>query len=137
MAKIKYIPVDIYRIKPIVFVGNLKEFKSFAEQMCKKDKSFKFVVDDINDNLQQLVYFEAATYWNTKIRKLIIYVPSLSLTPNNIDNVVHELSHATFQILDDVGIKVDADNNEAYAYLIGYLASEVYTKDGYEELQND
>lgn len=51
--------------------------------------------------------------------------------------MVHELAHATFIILDNVGIDVDVSNNEAFAYLQGYLAGQVCDEDGYEELQND
>lgn len=134
MAKMKCIPIDIYRLNLEVFVGSLKEFRAFIENLCKEDESYKAIVDNINDNIQGADIYEAATYWNNYERRLIIYLPSLSLKPHCINITVHELSHATQYILDDVSIRIDSSNYEAYAYLIGYLVEQVYTKDGYETI---
>jgi hypothetical protein len=44
-----------------------------------------------------------------------------------IDTFVHELAHATFHILGDVGVElVDNGANESYTYLIAYLMREVF-----------
>lgn len=67
----------------------------------------------------------------------MVYLPSLALKPHCINNVVHELSHVTFYIIDDVNVGVDCDNDEAFAYLIGYLAEQIYTKAGYENIEED
>ena len=52
---------------------------------------------------------------------VVIWIPEISFTPNNYDAIVHELSHATFHILNIVGIKIDPENQEPFAYLLGYL----------------
>jgi hypothetical protein len=44
-----------------------------------------------------------------------------------VDTLVHELDHAVFHILGDVGIPVeDGAANEAHAYILGWLMKEVF-----------
>jgi hypothetical protein len=44
------------------------------------------------------------------------------------DCVAHELLHVTLAILDHARIKLGSKSEEAYAYLLGYLTREFYTK---------
>ena len=45
-----------------------------------------------------------------------------------IDTFAHELAHAAFRILGDVGVPVEDEGaaNEAYAYLLGWLFKEIF-----------
>ncbi|MFM0044109.1 hypothetical protein [Paraburkholderia sediminicola] len=44
-----------------------------------------------------------------------------------VDTFVHELAHAVFHILGDVGVPVeDGQANECFAYLQGFLMKEVF-----------
>jgi len=45
---------------------------------------------------------------------------------NNIDTISHEITHAVAEILGGIGIKFNKKNEEAYAYLIGYLNREFH-----------
>jgi hypothetical protein len=45
---------------------------------------------------------------------------------NNIDTISHEITHAVAEILGGIGIKFNKKNEEAYAYLIGYLNKEFH-----------
>lgn len=138
MAKVKYIPIDIYRITPIVFVGDFKDLISFVKRKTMgAEEDYADLLEGIGNDSKETYTFEASTYWNNKTRTLILYFPEFHKKPHDIDNMVHELSHATFIILDNVGIDIDVSNNEAFAYLQGYLAEQIYDEDGYEELQND
>lgn len=42
--------------------------------------------------------------------------------------VAHEFLHATFFILNDRGLSLEAGSEEAYAYLLGYLLDKFYSK---------
>lgn len=64
----------------------------------------------------------------------MVYLPSLSLKAGSLEVIVHELSHVVFLILGDVGVQVDPDNNEAFAYLLGYLVRQVFTRKGYDKV---
>lgn len=43
----------------------------------------------------------------------------------NRNTLAHETLHAAWRILDMVGVKVAADNHEALAYLVGWVAGEL------------
>jgi hypothetical protein len=43
-----------------------------------------------------------------------------------IDTITHEVSHLVTDILHDSGVKVNRKNDEAYAYLTGYLNKEFF-----------
>lgn len=138
MAKVKYIPVDIYRITPTVFVGNFKDLVSFVKRNTKgEEEDYADLLEGIGNDSKETYTFEASTYWNNKTRTLILFFSEFPKKPHDIDNMVHELAHATFIILYNVGIDIDVSNNEAFAYLQGYLAEQICNEDGYEELQND
>ena len=138
MAKVKYIPVDIYRITPTVFVGDFKDLVSFVKRKTMgAEEDYADLLEGIGNDSKETYTFEASTYWNNKTRTLILYFPEFSKKSHDISNMVHELSHAAFIILDNVGIDIDVSNNEAFAYLQGYLAEQMCDEDGYEELQND
>ena len=138
MAKVKYISIDIYRITPIVFVGDFKDLISFVKRKTTgAEEDYADLLEGIGNDSKETYTFEASTYWNNKTRTLILYFPEFSKTPHDINNMVHELSHATFIILDNVGIDIDVSNNEAFAYLQGYLAEQIYDEDGYDGLLND
>lgn len=47
----------------------------------------------------------------------------VALLDSDPGTLAHELYHATWMILDYTGVKVDGQNDEAGAYLIGYLYS--------------
>lgn len=44
--------------------------------------------------------------------------------------LAHELIHTTFSILDDVSVKFDIENHEAFAYLYDYLFEQCWRKLG-------
>ncbi len=43
-----------------------------------------------------------------------------------IDTITHEVSHLTTDILHDAGVKINRKNDEAHAYLTGYLNKEFF-----------
>lgn len=40
--------------------------------------------------------------------------------------MAHEAVHAALDICDDVGVEVNADNQEPFAYLVGWITREIY-----------
>ena len=52
-------------------------------------------------------------------------VYAIGVFDGTIDTFMHELAHAAFFILGDVGVPVeDGGNNEAYTYLLGFMVRE-------------
>jgi len=53
------------------------------------------------------------------------YVIAIPLEDYDIKTAVHESVHCAWDILDAVGVKLDAENNEALAYLTEYIFDKV------------
>ena len=63
-------------------------------------------------------------------KKNIVYKCNvIVILDNNFSTFCHELSHATFRILQYVGINLENDGaNEAYCYLFGEMIGDLYKK---------
>lgn len=59
---------------------------------------------------------------------VVIWLPEISFTINNYDSIVHELSHAVWNILSCTGVKIGPENNEPFAYLLGDVFSKSLVK---------
>ena len=57
----------------------------------------------------------------------LIWVRKLPESVGDYGNLIHEIEHCTFEILNSRGIKHSDDSDEAFAYLLGWL---------YEEIEN-
>lgn len=47
--------------------------------------------------------------------------------PDDVETICHEASHATSFIFEYVGMPHTRDSDEAYAYMTGYIAREIWT----------
>ena len=61
----------------------------------------------------------------TSGRTVTIYLASQPRDARSVALLIHELSHATNFILREVGIPHTEDTEEAYTYLLEYIAREV------------
>lgn len=50
----------------------------------------------------------------------------IGIFDGRLRTVVHELGHATFNVLDFIGQPVDAEHSEAYCYLQDHLFNQAY-----------
>lgn len=81
------------------------------------------------------------TLRNEKKRLDVIYliIPIFDWTIQQQALLVHELFHITYIVLSAVGIKLSDDSDEAYAYYLQYLTTQVVTmllkKTGYADRQ--
>lgn len=58
----------------------------------------------------------------------LIRMYELRDTPEWYGNLAHEIFHAAEFIMERIGMKLTTESDEAYAYLIGYLTKEIYSK---------
>ncbi len=59
----------------------------------------------------------------------LIRIVEYPVTPLDYGNLQHEIFHAVTFIMDRIGMKlVVEESDEAYAYLIGYISTEIYKK---------
>lgn len=53
----------------------------------------------------------------------VIYMPKIDRTPESVSTLMHELLHATVNILSPRGIKAEDSNGETCCYLLGAMAT--------------
>ena len=58
----------------------------------------------------------------------LIRMPKVPKSVKEYGSLQHEVFHAVEFVLMRIGIKLCKKSDEAYAYLIGYLTSEIYKK---------
>ena len=129
MAKIKYVNVDIYKTGVTIFVGTHKEFIKYTKNMASKYDEYKDIVSLAEDRESA-----ASFYWDAESRTLIVEVTSLKFNYSKLGEVVHELDHAAFYILDECGVYYgpEDDSKEAHTYLLELLVKGTFNKEGYE-----
>ena len=131
MAKIKYVDVDIYKTGVTIFVGTHKEFIKYTNDMASKYDYYKEIVPLAEDRDNTSV---ASFYWDAESRTLIVEVTSLKFNYSKLGEVVHELDHAAFYILDECGVYYGPEDGskEAHTYLLELLVEGTFNKEGYE-----
>lgn len=131
MAKTKYINVDVYKTGVTIFVGTHKEFIKYVKNMASKCDYYKNLIS-LAEN--RAITSAASFYWEANSRTLIVEITSLKFNYNKLGEVVHELDHATFYILDECMIYygLEDESKEAHTYLLELLVRETFNKEGYE-----
>ena len=131
MAKIKYVDVDIYKTGVTIFVGTHNEFIKYLKDMASKKDYYKEIVPLAEDRDNTSA---ASFYWDVKSRTLIVEVTSLKFNYKTLGEVIHELDHAAFYILDECGVYYGPEDGskEAHTYLLELLVKGTFNKEGYE-----
>lgn len=130
MAKYKFIPVSIYKREIGIFIGSRNDFKNWIEEEYKEDDSYQGLVNLIQDTGTRT---EAASFWyNESTGDGIIELPKFPKTSREIAECAHEALHATFQILDFVGVDYEKDgSNESFTYLLEHLLYNILNQNSY------
>ena len=53
----------------------------------------------------------------------VIFMPRIDKTPEHVSTLIHELLHATVNILHPRGIEAEDSNSEAHCYLLGAMTT--------------
>lgn len=134
MAKVKYIPIDIYKRCIYVFIGNLDEFKSWVQKEYNNDEEKTFV--SMVMNLKEDEIGMASFNWDMIGGTGVVLIPKYPKTPEEHAALGHELLHATFFIMDLCHVEyIEHGNNEAFTYLFEHLERNALENVGYEEIK--
>ena len=111
MIKKYHFYVPIYSRKVYVYIG--EDYKKINDKINKD-----YSLTDIDNRAD---YLEASTIIMSHKEDGLI--DNIFLLPSSVEpyTIAHECVHMAWSILDLVGVKVEADNNEALAYLVGHL----------------
>lgn len=65
--------------------------------------------------------------YNYRLGVVIIRIYSTEInTPYGMNVLAHEIFHAVYSLLDDRGLKLTSESEEAFSYLTGYLMQKCY-----------
>lgn len=139
-SRYKYIYCDVWKCGVSVFIGNNTDLLKWAKKFYKEPEE--------QDMIQSIEQYGSGTDYKTKrvagriyyseSGQWVIHIPSFSFDydPVAISNLSHELEHATYGILDFVGMQYRyGGNNEAYTYLHEFLLKNALREKGYKEVR--
>lgn len=96
---------------------SIAETDAALEARLKKKKA------DYGDYFEEEFTKGRATLFNSKHCLIRFYKTA------DINTIAHECFHMVTLLMDFIGLKFDLNHNdEAYAYLLGYLVEEIYKK---------
>lgn len=115
----KIIPIHIYDTDIMLHLGSQDTLKEYL--------SLNFGMEDVvsildgmnitNNDLGKTVLLSNGS--------VILWMPSTPTTFKEKGTLAHEVYHATCEIMNKIGVPPSTDNEEAYAYLIGYITTKV------------
>ena len=133
-AKVKYIPIDVYKRYIYIFIGSLDEFKLWVKNTYTYDKEKEFVKMVLGFTEDSIGM--ASFNWDSAGGTGAVLIPKMPKTPKETATLIHELMHATFWVLDFCHIDYAPNgNNEAFTYLMEYLTRNALEKEGYKDIE--
>uniref|UniRef100_A0AAU8MK47 Phage protein n=1 Tax=Geladintestivirus 2 TaxID=3233134 RepID=A0AAU8MK47_9CAUD len=131
MSKYKFIHVDVFKKEIGLFVGTREDFISWIDEEYGNCDSYKDMVECVHNHP---IRYEDGTFWyNEKTGDGVIELHDIPHTAREIAIASHEALHATFQILDTVGVDYNKDTtNEAYCYLLELIMRNILKINNYK-----
>ena len=100
--------------------NDLYEFNLWVSFEEDPDKTIKWVFEEYNMFLYPITSHADFSPINDK--NYLVRVPEFDIKKvGHMPLLCHELLHATFKILEDVGLKLNSGSEEAYTYLFQHL----------------
>lgn len=136
----QYIHCDVYKHGVSVFIGDCASLRKWAKKVYNEPNE-KDLIQAIELSCTDENYFDnsvaARCYSSSSSGQFVVHLPSFSFSynPEEISCLSHELLHATFLMLDFIGIEYKYDgNNEAYTYLHEYLLKHALLEKYYKKV---
>lgn len=127
MIKIKYFENEMYHGHICVILGPQNEAIEFLEKDKKFDASVPSILRDRGTDIDGccITCNRGHILWSNQ---------SLNKSAYSISVLVHEAAHIAFDVANTRGLEYgteEGNNNEHFAYLIGYLVEKVLDPSGY------
>lgn len=115
----KIIPIDIYNTDVMVHFG--------SQDTLKEELSLVYGLEGALSILKGMDIDETAIGRTvlTNTGTIILWMLDIPKTSKEKGTMVHEIFHATCLLMNKIDVPPSSDNEEAYAYLIGYITSKV------------
>lgn len=115
----KIIPIDLYNTDIMVHFGNYDSLK--AELVAR------FGIEDALSILNGLSVNENILGRTVLLStgNIVLWMPDCPNNSKGKGTLAHEIYHAACEIMNKIDVPPNTDNEEAYAYLIGYITSKI------------
>ena len=110
------IQIPIYKTAVLIYWGDRKGLYKAVKRNSDKATA-REVIEEVAPHTEGVTV-------KTSGRTVTIYLASPPRDARSVALLIHELSHATNFILQEVGIPHTEDTEEAYTYLLEYLTRE-------------
>ncbi len=133
MAKVKYIPIDVYKRCIHVFIGSLDEFKAWTKSHFDDESEQDFVnmVLGLREEKVGMASFNFDWVNGTGV----VLIPDYPHDPKDYAALAHEMMHATFFIMNFCHCEYAYDgSNEPFTYLMEHLMRNALEGEGYEQI---
>lgn len=94
-------------------------------KQCIKKYSFSELIQEVNEVLSLPANCEGKTY-TLSSGATILRIVNTPKTPHDFGIITHEIFHAVDSIMRQVGVELSDTSDEVYAYLCGYLTTQIY-----------
>lgn len=133
MAKVKYIPCDIYKRGISVFIGSPQELILWSKKTYNEDE------DDAEFNYELEHCSFGAADFHSGNGYAVVRIPKFPKKPEEIAYTTHELLHATMWMLWYCGVDFNNTDirNEAFTYLLEHLVRNTLEIKGYENVESN
>lgn len=115
------INVDVYNQDVMIHFGAIKVLASILHKYMKQN-----LIDETVAELKDTTL--GRTLYKNEYGVFIVYMPEKPEDALGWGSLIHELSHVTNGIMEKAGIPFSHDTEEAYTYLLGFLAKQVIEK---------
>lgn len=130
MGKYKYIRTNVYRRGIAIFIGSREELLDFTKKAYTNEELISQVKNDLNKDSS------IGTCYIEDLGQSLIWIPKFPRTVSQISALAHEVLHATFTLLDFVGVEYRYEGpNEPYTYLFEYFLTRALTEKGYKNVE--
>lgn len=113
----RIIPIDIYNTDMLLVVGTEEELRESLEEYLEKEDAkdaYNVMAEDISD----ISLGRSASLSGGQV---VLWIPN----KDDKGTLAHEIFHVVCYVMENVGISLCHESNEAYGYLIGYITNKV------------
>ena len=118
------IPLDIYPYTIFVCFLDLTLLRKELLN-CKYDPPTNEIIDELFKDFKDGTF--AGRVKHLKNGNCVVYFPhNFKHQEFMLNTITHEVFHCTQMILDQIGLKLNFKNDEAFAYLNGYINQKIF-----------
>lgn len=110
--------LDMFYRDILIVFGNEEQTRETLHKYYDEDELDGILIDATFDG-------KGWTKYTSKFNSYIVWLPDNPKTAEEVGFLVHELFHATYAVMCNVGINLSEDSEEVFAYTIGFLTEKV------------